>query len=105
MGWKEKKKELYEKLAAIEHERWAHWQKYMHSKGVKTMPDGLFFSNEYIEHWERQIKTSYAQLSEKEKDSDREQVDRYWPLIEDILEAWETVDGLYEKLAAIQKGD
>jgi len=77
--------ELFEKLADIEHQRWADWQKYMHSKcaivenedGEKTIviPQNLF------EQWERQIATVYLELSEKEKDSDRDQVMRYWKLI------------------------
>lgn len=77
------KKVFMDKLAAIEHERWGDWQEHMHSKGVPTY-NGLLFSKTDIDHWERQIKTHYDQLSEKEKDSDREQVERYWSLIEDI---------------------
>ena len=34
--------------------------------------------------WERQIATTYAELSEKEKESDREQVRPYLPLIRKI---------------------
>jgi len=30
---------LIDDLAAIEHERWAHWQRYMHDKGNRH-PDG-----------------------------------------------------------------
>ena len=74
--------ELFEKLAAIEHERWADWQKYMHSKchrngGALVIPTAL------VEQWERQIATPYADLSEAEKESDRDQVRRYWHLIEE----------------------
>ena len=28
------KEELFEKLADIEHQRWADWQKYVHSKCI-----------------------------------------------------------------------
>ena len=76
--------ELYEKLAAIEHERGADWQKYLHSKGVKQPDEGgewVCFPAELIRHWERQIATPYAELSEKEKIEDRKQVDRYWHLV------------------------
>lgn len=73
---------LREQLAAIEHERWAHWQRWMHSQcpsspvtGDRVIPAHL------VERWERQIATPYADLSEREKDSDREQVDRYLPLV------------------------
>lgn len=74
--------ELYEKLAAIEHERWADWQRYLHSKCAQVNTGDLIIPASLVEQWERQIATPYANLSEKEKDSDREQVDRYWSLIE-----------------------
>ena len=79
--------ELREKLAAIEHQRWADWQRYVHSacresKGIGGEPTGeLTIPSELARHWERQIETPYHELSEKEKNSDREQVDRYWQLI------------------------
>lgn len=53
---------LVEKLADLEHAQWAHWTKYM--------LDNL--TPENIKRWRKQIETSYADLSEKEKDSDRE---------------------------------
>ena len=74
------KSELFEKLADIEHERWADWQKYMHSLCIKQ-GEGLIIPADSVEQWERQIKTPYSELSEKEKDSDRKQVMRYWDLI------------------------
>jgi hypothetical protein len=74
--------ELMEKLAAIEHERWSAWQSYVHSLGAIT-EDGCFLAIPLarIKHWERQINTPYSELSEKEKEKDREQVRRYWDLI------------------------
>ena len=72
---------MLEQLSSIEHERWSHWQKYMHSKGV-VQPDGsLTIPAQLIQHWERLISTPYNELTEKEKESDREQVRRYLPLI------------------------
>lgn len=84
--------ELREQLAAIEHERWADWQKYMHSLcnklGDFDTDYALVIPSKSVAHWERQIKTPYSQLSDKEKASDMEQVDRYWPLIKaKMLEA------------------
>jgi len=54
--------EIIEELADIEHRQWAHWTKYM--------LDNL--TDENIERWRRQIDTPYAELTDKEKDSDRE---------------------------------
>lgn len=74
--------DLLEDLAAIEHERWVHWQKFVHSSG-KIQPDGsLLVPRDLVERWERQIATNYADLADEEKESDRDQVRRYLPLIE-----------------------
>jgi len=84
-----KNKELFEKLAAIEHERWGDWQKYMHSKCVKVIDVNgveeireVTIPVELYKQWERQINTEYKDLTEAEKDSDREQVKRYWDLLD-----------------------
>lgn len=53
--------ELIEKIAEREHEQWAHWTEYM--------LDNL--TEENIARWREQIKTSYSDLSEEEKESDR----------------------------------
>lgn len=77
---------LVEELAALEHQRWARWQRYMHEKG-KVQPDGsLLIDKELVSRWERQIGTPYSGLSEREKESDREQVREYLPLVMRFLE-------------------
>jgi len=76
---------LKEKLADIEHQRWSDWQRYLHSLCVKNEDGSLTIPIKSVKHWERQINTSYKDLTEKEKDSDREQVDRYWPLIKEYF--------------------
>lgn len=73
--------ELREKLADIEHQRWADWQKYCH----KVIRENVPFSKPLdivLTRWDIQIMKPYSKLSDKEKASDMEQVDRYWPLIE-----------------------
>ncbi len=54
--------ELLEVLAALEHEQWAHWTRYMMAHDT---PENRV-------RWERQCDTPYAELTEKEKESDRE---------------------------------
>lgn len=77
--------DLLEKLSAIEHTRWAHWQQYLHSK-CERRPDGaLVISAALADRWEAQIDTPYSELSEVEKESDREQVRRYLPVIASAL--------------------
>lgn len=74
--------DLVEELAAVEHERWSHWQRYLHKQCVPGPDGSLTIPANLVSQWTRQINTAYAQLSEKEKDSDREQVWRYLPIIE-----------------------
>lgn len=62
---------LREALAELEHSQWAHWTKYMleclHPITIRT-PE----TQEVVDRWRRQITTPYGELSEQEKDSDRE---------------------------------
>ena len=76
-----KRIEIKEKLAAVEHERWASWQNYLHSFLTWGGTD-WHLPNDKKEQWQRQIETPYSQLSDEEKASDMREVDRYWPLIE-----------------------
>jgi hypothetical protein len=76
---------IIEGLAAAEHERWSHWQRHMHSK-CNRQPDGsLLLPADLVTRWEKQIATKYAELDEKQKESDREQVRKYLPLIASAL--------------------
>lgn len=77
--------ELLEHLAALEHERWSHWQRYMHSKCVLSPDGSLTIPAELVERWTRQLSTPYENLSEAERESDREQVRRYLSSIEEAL--------------------
>jgi hypothetical protein len=72
---------LVDALASVEHRRWAHWQEYMHGKAVRQPDGALLFPAEIVARWERQARTNYADLTEPEKESDREQVRKYLPLI------------------------
>lgn len=54
--------ERLECLASLEHEQWAHWVGYMLEN----------ITPENIEGWKRQKDLSYVELSESEKESDRE---------------------------------
>ncbi|MFJ3673282.1 hypothetical protein ACIPSE_43170 [Streptomyces sp. NPDC090106] len=73
--------QLMEELADVEHERWSHWQRYVHSRCVRHSDGSLTIPAELVQRWESQMATPYAELSESEKESDREQVRRYLPLL------------------------
>ncbi|MGW1362930.1 hypothetical protein ACWCQP_36675 [Streptomyces chartreusis] len=77
---------MIESLASVEHERWAHWQRYLHSRCVRDHDGSLKIPAELVQRWESQMNTPYSELSEKEKESDREQVRRYLPIITEMLE-------------------
>lgn len=76
---------LLDCLADIEHARWAKWQRYLHGKGKKQADGSLIIPAELVARWERQIETPYVQLSEEEKESDREQVREYVNVIKAAL--------------------
>jgi len=78
-------KELFEKLADIEHERWSHWQKYLHTKCIKQSNGDLIIPADYVKNLERLIATPYKNLTEKEKESDRYEVKKYFSLIQVFL--------------------
>lgn len=65
---------VVEALAALEHERWSGWMRYLFSKCFsverQSEPHYAIIAS-YAERWERQMNTPYADLSEQEKESDR----------------------------------
>jgi hypothetical protein len=76
---------LMERLATLEHERWSHWQRYMHGKSTKQPDGSLLIPPDLVKQWERQLSTPYSELTEKEKESDREQVRKYLPILVEAL--------------------
>lgn len=77
-----KQEELIEQLADKEHASWARWMEYLfatcenHNDGSVTIPTDL------VLRWSRQAKTPYAELSEREKQSDRDEVAHILPVID-----------------------
>ena len=58
--------QLREELADLEHEQWAHWTEYMLAN----------LTPENVTRWERQCRTPYSALTEREKNSDRKWADK-----------------------------
>ncbi|MER6970896.1 hypothetical protein ABT304_07575 [Nocardioides sp. NPDC000445] len=82
--------DLIEELAALEHERWAHWQRYLHARCTPGPEGSLIIPASDVRKWAKQMNTSYSDLSEAEKDSDREQVQRYLHVIARIVRGRKT---------------
>lgn len=65
-----------ETLSDVSHEIWSSWMRWMftvgtvNEDGTWTMPASL------VQRWQRQMETPYTELTEREKDSDREQADK-----------------------------
>jgi len=72
----QKKQEWIETVAAVQHEIWSHWMKYLFSQCPK-LGVGVTFTRYIpavkVARWRRQMNTPYAELSEEEKNSDRDQ--------------------------------
>lgn len=66
---------LKEELAELEHVQWACWTSYF--------LDNL--TEENMLRWRRQIKTPYVDLTEKEKDSDREWAERVMEILDNDI--------------------
>jgi len=67
--------EMREKLASYAHETWSGWMKYMFNKCESTV-HGEMIPPELVERWNRQMNTEYKDLSDKEKQSDRDEADK-----------------------------
>lgn len=90
--------EMREALADYAHEAWAGWMRYMLSKceyvpgageagyGVLLMPVALY------DRWTRQMNTSYVDLPENEKASDRKEADEILEIVGQRADGWIAVD-------------
>lgn len=74
-----------DRLAAIEHERWAQWQRHLHATAERLEDGRLVLPADQVASWERQVETAFADLDLAEQERDREQVRRYLPEIVQII--------------------
>lgn len=77
--------ELIEALADKEHARWARWMDYLFSKCERQSDGSLVIPANRVDHWQHEIDTSYADLPERYKQSDREEVAHILPIIEEYV--------------------
>jgi len=68
--------ELREEVAAVQHEIWSHWMKYMLSVGEYKDDETWVMPKEKLKRWKRQMNTSYADLTDGGRESDRHQADK-----------------------------
>ena len=67
---------IKEKLAALAHEQWSGWMRYLFSKTVRNKNGTVTIPKWAVKRWERQANSLYNELSEKEKQNDREEADK-----------------------------
>ena len=73
---------LRQKLAAVQHEIWADWMRYLFQVS-ELNDDGTYtISEEKARRWIRQLNTPYSKLSEDEQRSDLELADRILSIID-----------------------
>ena len=73
--------DLREDLAELAHDQWAGWMRYLFSKGIHHY-DGTWTMPAWaVERWQRQMNTPYAELSDTEQDSDRNEADKFLKII------------------------
>lgn len=73
--------ELIEALAEKEHASWARWMHYLFSKCTRQYDGTYVIPHHLVTRWRFQIETPYAELSEQEKQSDRDEVAHILPII------------------------
>lgn len=66
---------MREKIAAIQHEIWVHWMTYMFSVCYKVSDGSVLIPADKVQLWKRKF-CSYSRLTEKERESDRDQANK-----------------------------
>ena len=81
--------EQLEKVAALCHDQWSGWMRYLFSKCdleissvLSALENGAVIMPKWAaERWSRQMKTPYAELSEDEKESDRNEARKFLAML------------------------
>lgn len=79
--------EARERLAAVQHEIWAHWMRYLFSCGSRVWGGDFLLPLDKVERWLRQMETPYSELSEQERESDRHQANKVFAVLDAQLAA------------------
>ena len=65
-----------ETLAALAHDQWSGWMRYLYGRCTSHPGGALTIPAHWVARWQRQMNTDYDDLSEAEKESDRQEADR-----------------------------
>jgi hypothetical protein len=92
--------DLRERLAAVQHEIWAHWMRYLFSRTLGGNAEGVIIPNDLVIRWQRQADAPYARLAESERESDRHQADKVLAILQPYIDQLNA-----ELAAAAQRAD
>lgn len=72
---------LREALAALAHAQWSGWMAYLFGLSQSNGDGTITIPAAHVARWQGQIATPYAELTEREKDSDRVEADKVLAVI------------------------
>lgn len=73
--------ELIEALADKEHASWARWMAYLFSRCQRNGDGSMTIVATDVAHWQGEVEMVYADLPERFKQSDRDEVAHILPII------------------------
>ena len=73
--------DIREKFAEYAHDAWSGWMKYLFRKSTLNDDGTVTIPKWAVDRWQRQASTAYKDLSEKEKDNDRDEADFMFEII------------------------
>ena len=76
-----------EDIAEVQHGIWSSWMKYLFTQGRFERDGSFVIPVDKVQRWKNQIATEYRDLTEKEKDSDRDQADKVLAVLLDVLDS------------------
>lgn len=79
--------ELLEELADVQHAIWSHWMQYLFRVSRRNDDGSVTIGIDNVERWKRQMATDYADLSEREKESDRHEAHKVMDVLGEPLHA------------------
>ena len=78
------KNDLVEKLAEYSHDSWSGWMVYMMGLSFFAMDGSITILPSLVKRWQRQMNTTYADLPEEEKESDRNEAIKILNIIKEL---------------------
>lgn len=96
---------LREELSDLCHKQWSGWMDYEFSKGTFNEDGSWTMPAEFVKRWQRQADTPYAELSESEQDSDRNEADKFLALLKANLLDGQYINAIIAKSTQLKQSD